>query len=39
MLSEYQLSLPAINLDNADGPAKAILEGAKAQVGDRKSVV
>ncbi|EOX7328012.1 TPA: carboxymuconolactone decarboxylase family protein [Pseudomonas aeruginosa] len=33
MLSEYQLSLPAINLDNADGPAKAILEGAKAQVG------
>jgi hypothetical protein len=33
MLSEYQLTLPGLGLENADGRAKAVLEKAKAQVG------
>jgi uncharacterized peroxidase-related enzyme len=33
MLSEYQLSLPAITLESADGREQAALEKAKAQVG------
>ena len=33
MLSEYQLTLPALNLNSADSRAQAVLEKAKAQVG------
>lgn len=33
MLCEYQLTLPVLGLDSADGRGRAVLEKAKAQVG------
>ncbi|MGL1834295.1 carboxymuconolactone decarboxylase family protein [Rhodocyclaceae bacterium SMB388] len=33
MLAEYQLTLPPVTLDNAEGPAKEVLQKALKQVG------